>query len=75
MPVCKSCERVLPARDFPVRSDGWMYPDCHLCKRDHYYAKRKLAPIPRDGDMVRLNNVASLWFGPASNDEPLRWAI
>ncbi|WP_228317682.1 hypothetical protein [Xanthomonas sp. NCPPB 1067] len=45
---------------------------CVLCRNDIKRAQTKLAPIRRDPEQIRLNNVAALWHGPVQRTHLLR---
>ncbi|MGQ5356477.1 hypothetical protein ACULML_17680 [Xanthomonas arboricola pv. corylina] len=47
---------------------------CVLCRNDIKRAQTRLAPIRRDPEQIRLNNVAALWHGPVQRSQPLRCA-
>lgn len=46
---------------------------CLLCRNDIKRAQTRLAPIRRDPEQIRLNNVAALWHGPVQRTQPLRY--
>ncbi|WP_127159247.1 hypothetical protein [Xanthomonas arboricola] len=71
--VCSSCERSLSDSEFSVQN-GRVVNVCVLCRNDIKRAQTRLAPIRRDPDQIRLNNVAALWHGPVQRAQPLRYA-
>ncbi|PPU60002.1 hypothetical protein AB8813_08885 [Xanthomonas arboricola pv. corylina] len=71
--VCSSCKRSLSDSEFPVQN-GRVVNVCVLCRNDIKRAQTRLAPIRRDPEQIRLNNVAALWHGPVQRTQPLRYA-
>lgn len=73
MRTCTSCTRSLDEAEFPMQN-GRVLNVCVLCRNDIKRAQTRLAPIRRDPEQIRLNNVAALWHGPVQRNQPLRYA-
>ncbi|WP_372382164.1 hypothetical protein ACCQ12_15420 [Xanthomonas sp. NCPPB 1068] len=71
--TCTSCARRLRESQFP-RQGGRVVSVCAPCRNDIKRAQAKLAPIRRDPEQIRLNNVAALWHGPVRRTHLLRYA-
>lgn len=69
--VCSSCERSLSDSEFPMQN-GRVVNVCVLCRNDIKRAQTRLAPVRRDPEQIRLNNVAALWHGPVQRTHLLR---
>ncbi|OBR79098.1 hypothetical protein A7D35_01250 [Xanthomonas arboricola] len=69
--VCSSCERSLSDSEFPVQN-ARVVNVCVLCRNDIKRAQTRLAPVRRDPEQIRLNNVAALWHGPVQRTHLLR---
>lgn len=69
--TCTSCARRLRECQFPMQG-GRIVSVCAPCRNDIKRAQAKLAPIRRDPEQIRLNNVAALWHGPVRRTHLLR---
>ncbi|CAD1792731.1 hypothetical protein AE929_09565 [Xanthomonas arboricola] len=69
--VCTSCTRRLDESEFPTQN-GRVVNVCVLCRNDIKRAQTRLAPIRRDPEQIRLNNICCTWFGPVQRTHLLR---